>query len=102
MHGLPNDFGLEPLLGVPLLSPSVLILELLQPGHRGRIHAAMPTALLVKRGRALNDGTIPPIAAAHVDALLDGGIAGACAKILCPEKGLEAKLLAARRRTGNN
>jgi hypothetical protein len=53
MHGLLNDFGLEPLLGAPFISPSVFILEFLQPGHHGCIHAAIPTAPLVKRGRAL-------------------------------------------------
>jgi hypothetical protein len=52
LQGLLNDLSLEPLLGIHLLEPPVLVFEFLEASHQGGIHAAELAAPLVKRGRA--------------------------------------------------
>lgn len=37
---LLDDLGLEPLRGVHLLDPSVLVLEFVHPRHQRRVHAS--------------------------------------------------------------
>ena len=47
-NGFLEDVRLEPLLGVHLLESAVLVRQLLQAGHHGRIHAAELGTSLVK------------------------------------------------------
>ena len=51
LQGLLDDLSLEPLLGIHLLEPPVLVFEVLEPGHERGVHAAELAAPFVKRGR---------------------------------------------------
>jgi len=57
LQGLLDDFGLEPLFGIHLLEPPVLVFEFLEPGHQGDVHATEFAAPLVKLGRT--DAVLP-------------------------------------------
>lgn len=52
LQGLSDDLGLEPLFGIHLFEPPVLVFEFLEPGHRRGVHAAELAAPFVKRGGA--------------------------------------------------
>ena len=49
LERLLNDLGLEALLGIHLLEPSILVFEFLEASHQRDIHAAELAAPFVKR-----------------------------------------------------
>lgn len=51
-ESLLDDLGLEALLGIHLLEPAILFLQLLEARHQGGVHAAELGALLVEGGAA--------------------------------------------------